>query len=110
MKGIEKLLNRKKGDPYEAYRARVEQERLIKKLPKGTITIEEVNWKLAEIDMRYSRVSDEVELYRPYIRKSYMDAKSLAGTIAKVERVTKKQWYKLVQISFSMLEASFMKA
>lgn len=109
MKEIEKLLDRKKGNPYEAYRARVENERLEKKLPKGKITIEEVNWKLAEIDERYSMIPDEMELIYPRITKSYLDAKSLAGTISKARRVTQNQWNKLTQISFNLLEASYLR-
>jgi len=110
MKKLEQLLHRKKSDPYITYRARVEQERITKKLPANAITVEEFNWKMAEVDERYNNIPEEIELQFPSIGKLYSDAKSLSGTIIKAGRVNRKQWNKLVNISFNLLEASYLRA
>ncbi len=98
------LQNREDTDPYLAYRLKVEKERKDRNLSKKDITLTEVNWKLEEIKQRYKNCGSLAKRHYECSDKHLNDAKSIAGNIQKVQKVTHKQWNKLIAISFMLFE------
>lgn len=101
---INNLLTDIPPDPYTTYLLQVEAERKKKGLNINETTIGEVEYKLEEIKQRYKVCCFKGKTQYFCVDKHFNDARNIAGGIEKAGKVTRKQWNKLIDISFMLFE------